>query len=107
MLATIGIKFVMYNPSHLPRTLAHPLSWIWCSRIPSSGVQALAQDAENDVWLNIMSLSFPFIGQRLGVKLLDPIGGMVLSLYIIFEWIKTLLQNFANCQCLGRYEESW
>lgn len=37
--------------------LAH--RWIWCSRIPSSGVQALAQDAENDVYLNVMSLAFP------------------------------------------------
>jgi hypothetical protein len=33
--------------------------WVWCSRIPSSGVQALAQDAENDVIFNIMSLAFP------------------------------------------------
>lgn len=44
MLATIGVKSVL---------------WFWCSRIPSSGVQALAQDAENDVWLNVVSLSFP------------------------------------------------
>lgn len=34
-------------------------SWFWCSQIPSSSVQALAQDAENDVWLNAISLSFP------------------------------------------------
>jgi hypothetical protein len=33
--------------------------WVWCSRIPSSGVQALAQDAENDVIFNMMSLAFP------------------------------------------------
>lgn len=32
---------------------------MWCSQIPSSSVQALAQDAENDVWLNVISLSFP------------------------------------------------
>lgn len=44
MLATIAVKSVL---------------WFWCSRIPSSGVQALAQDAENDVWLNVISLSFP------------------------------------------------
>ncbi|GFZ50512.1 hypothetical protein JCM24511_08269 [Saitozyma sp. JCM 24511] len=81
MLATIGIKAVL---------------WIWCSRIPSSGVQALAQDAENDVYLNVMSLAFPFMGTKLGWRLLDPIGGMVLSAYIIIEWVKTLLQNFAN-----------
>ncbi|WWC88337.1 uncharacterized protein L201_003247 [Kwoniella dendrophila CBS 6074] len=81
MLATIGIKAVL---------------WVWCSRIPSSGVQALAQDAENDVFFNMMSLAFPWIGSFFAWRLLDPIGGMVLSTYIIFEWIKTLLQNFAN-----------
>jgi hypothetical protein len=81
MLATIGVKSVL---------------WFWCSRIPSSGVQALAQDAENDVWLNVMSLSFPWLGAKLGWRLLDPIGGMVLSAYIVSEWVKTLLQNFAN-----------
>ncbi|WVR06633.1 hypothetical protein IAU60_003665 [Kwoniella sp. DSM 27419] len=81
MLATIFLKAIL---------------WVWCSRIPSSGVQALAQDAENDVFFNIMSLAFPWFGSLLHWRLLDPIGGMVLSLYIIFEWIKTLLQNFAN-----------
>jgi hypothetical protein len=29
-------------------------------------------------------------------RLLDPIGGMVLSTYIIVEWVKTLLENFAK-----------
>ncbi|BEJ08997.1 hypothetical protein CcaverHIS641_0510910 [Cutaneotrichosporon cavernicola] len=81
MLATIGVKAVL---------------WMWCSNIPSSSVQALAQDAENDVWLNAISLSFPYIGHKLGSNLLDPIGGLCLSAYIIIEWIKTLLQNFAN-----------
>jgi hypothetical protein len=36
----------------------------------------------------------------MGWGLLDPIGGMVLSLYIVIEWIKTLLQNFANREFL-------
>ncbi|KAL0240665.1 hypothetical protein I308_106464 [Cryptococcus tetragattii IND107] len=81
MLATIGIKGTL---------------WVWCSRIPSSGVQALAQDAENDVFFNTMSLAFPWIGSLLSWRLLDPIGGMILSAYIIVEWIKTLLENFAN-----------
>jgi divalent metal cation (Fe/Co/Zn/Cd) transporter len=35
----------------------------------------------------------------LGWGLLDPIGGMVLSTYIMIEWVKTLLQNFANRAC--------
>ena len=37
-----------------------------------------------------------FIGSKVHWRLLDPIGGMVLSAYIIIEWLKTLLQNFAN-----------
>lgn len=37
-----------------------------------------------------------YIGSLLRWRLLDPIGGMVLSLYIIFEWVKTLLENFAK-----------
>ncbi|UOH85403.1 hypothetical protein LQV05_002225 [Cryptococcus neoformans] len=81
MLATIGIKTIL---------------WVWCSRIPSSGVQALAQDAENDVFFNTMSLAFPWIGSLLHWRLLDPTGGMILSAYIIVEWIKTLHENFAN-----------
>ncbi|WVQ92707.1 hypothetical protein IAS59_006522 [Cryptococcus gattii] len=81
MLVTIGIKATL---------------WVWCSRIPSSGVQALAQDAENDVFFNTMSLAFPWFGSLLSWRLLDPIGGMILSAYIIVEWIKTLLENFAN-----------
>jgi hypothetical protein len=74
----------------------------------------LAQDAENDVYFNVMSLAFPvsdqatfwerganiaqFAGSKLHWRLLDPIGGMVLSLYIIYEWVKTLLENFAHRQ---------
>ena len=37
-----------------------------------------------------------FVGTRVHWRLLDPIGGMVLSLYIIVEWIKTLAENFAK-----------
>nr|ODN92490.1 hypothetical protein L203_00767 [Cryptococcus depauperatus CBS 7841] len=87
MLATIGIKFVL----RVALT-----KWLWCSQIPSSGVQALAQDAENDVFFNIMSLAFPWIGSFMRWQLLDPIGGMIISAYIIFEWIKTLHENFAK-----------
>lgn len=90
MVATIVIKGVV---------------WVWCARIPSTAVKALAQDAENDgksmavrfqdvdansslliVFFNIMSLSFPAIGEALKSPLLDPIGGMVLSTYIIWQW---------------------
>lgn len=54
---------------------------------------------EYTVLFNIMSLFFPALGGLLKWRLLDPIGGMVLSAYIIFEWIKTLYENFQNREC--------
>lgn len=48
------------------------------------------------VVFNIFSIIFPFVGQWLGWSKLDPIGGCVLSLYIIIEWVSTLLENTAK-----------
>jgi hypothetical protein len=67
MFATIGVKAILFV-TVWPRIADAYLRWVWCSRIPSSGVQALAQDAENDVWLNIMSLSFPVSSTQHPVK---------------------------------------
>ncbi|WFD18169.1 hypothetical protein MCAP1_000377 [Malassezia caprae] len=75
MLLTIVIKTVM---------------WLMCHNHKNSSVRAIAQDSENDVMFNIVSLVFPAIGQYLGWRLLDPIGGGLLSLYIISEWVSTL-----------------
>lgn len=63
MLATIGIKALM---------------WSLYRKSPSSGVRAVAQDAENDVVFNIASLIFPVVGSKLGWAWLDPLGGIVL-----------------------------
>lgn len=81
MLATIGIKTVM---------------WLLYRSSKSSGVRAVAQDAENDVVFNIASLIFPVLGSRLGWPVLDPIGGMVLSIYIIYEWVETLWETVSK-----------
>lgn len=78
MLATIAIKavmFVLYRNSR------------------SSGVRAVAQDSQNDVVFNIFSLTFPFFGSALGWPALDPVGGIVLSVYIISEWLSTLVST--------------
>lgn len=56
--------------------------WAFCFKIKSSGVQAIAQDSLNDVVFNIISLSFPYMGQVLNIPSLDPIGGVILSLYV-------------------------
>ncbi|SNX88039.1 related to cation diffusion facilitator 10 [Melanopsichium pennsylvanicum] len=81
MLATIGIKTVM---------------WLLYRSSKSSGVRAVAQDAENDVVFNIASLIFPIVGTRLGWSALDPIGGIVLSMYIIYEWVETLWETVSK-----------
>lgn len=70
--------------------------WVFCVKIKSSGVQAIAQDSLNDVVFNIISLSFPYIGQTFNIPSLDPIGGVILSLYIIIEWTGTLIDNFSR-----------
>ena len=81
MLATIGIKTVM---------------WLLYRTSKSSGVRAVAQDAENDVVFNVVSLIFPVIGAKLGAPALDPIGGIVLSIYIIYEWLHTLFETVSK-----------
>lgn len=78
MIATIGIKTVM---------------WLLYRSSHSSGVRAVAQDSQNDVVFNIFSLTFPFLGSWLGWPALDPIGGIVLSVYIISEWLSTLVET--------------
>ncbi|KAK7021204.1 cation diffusion facilitator [Favolaschia claudopus] len=70
--------------------------WIWCARFKSSGIQALAQDAKNDVFFNVFSLIIPWVGEILSIRQLDPLGGAFLSLYIISEWVQTLLENFVK-----------
>lgn len=98
MGVTIAVKLVM---------------WLWCRTIKNSSVEALTQDAENDVsqlWLeqaakltptlqivfNFFSILFPYTGELLPRsvgRLLDPLGGLLLSVYIITEWTGTLTEN--------------
>ncbi|KAK4057955.1 hypothetical protein OIO90_001174 [Microbotryomycetes sp. JL221] len=81
MGATILVKFVM---------------WAWCRSIRNSSVEALTQDAENDIVFNLFSMIFPYAGQLLHWRVLDPIGGLLLSIYIIIEWIETLIDNIVK-----------
>lgn len=70
------------------------VAWQLSARIKSSGVQALAQDNKNDVFFTTFSVIFPGVGSALHLPWLDPLGGIVLSLYIIIEWTETLMLNF-------------
>ena len=63
--------------------------WFWCRLIKNSSVQALAQDAMTDVVFNIFSIIFPLIGYYASLWWLDALGGLLLSLYVIFNWSRT------------------
>ncbi len=67
--------------------------WIGCARVKTTQVQALAQDCKTDVYFNTLSLLFPLIGHQINVWWLDPVGASVLSLYIIYDWAGTCLEN--------------
>ncbi|KAI8882305.1 hypothetical protein K501DRAFT_187127 [Backusella circina FSU 941] len=66
--------------------------WFWCAKIKgSSSVEALAYDHENDVVFTVASTLFPLAGNWLGWNWLDPVGAILLSIYIIYEWMGVLL----------------
>ncbi|CAO3638294.1 unnamed protein product [Cunninghamella echinulata] len=68
--------------------------WFWCATIKgSSSVEALAQDHENDVVFSIASTIFPVVGIWAKAPWLDPVGAIILSVYIIWEWMVVLLEN--------------
>ena len=63
--------------------------WFWCRLIKNSSVQALAQDAMTDVVFNIFSIIFPIVGYYAQLWFLDALGGLLLSLFVIFNWSRT------------------
>ena len=81
MAATVVIKF---------------LCWLWCRLIKNSSVQALAQDAMTDVVFNIFSIIFPLVGFYAKIWWLDPLGGILLSLYVILNWAQTSSTHIRN-----------
>ncbi|KAK7534977.1 uncharacterized protein J3D65DRAFT_629619 [Phyllosticta citribraziliensis] len=69
------------------------LIWFGCIPIKTTQVQALAQDCKTDVYFNTLSLLFPVIGFHAHLWWLDPVGAALLSLFIIYDWADTCLQN--------------
>lgn len=63
--------------------------WLWCRLIKNSSVQALAQDAITDVVFNTFSIIFPLVGYYLSIWWLDALGGLLLSVYVMFNWSST------------------
>lgn len=89
-LPLVGVAFMVLT------IIIKAFMWVIYRKSPSSGVRAVAQDAENDVVFNVASLIFPVIGGRLGWPALDPIGGICLSIYIIWEWLETLTETVSK-----------
>ncbi|KAK3956366.1 hypothetical protein QBC32DRAFT_136830 [Pseudoneurospora amorphoporcata] len=65
------------------------MCWVWCRLIKNSSVQALAADASTDVIFNAGSIAFPLIGFYCQIWWLDALGGLLLSLVVIFNWSQT------------------
>lgn len=72
------------------------LCWLWCRLIKNSSVQALAQDAVTDVVFNIFSIIFPLVGYYAKIWWLDALGGILLSLWVIFNWAQTSSTHIRN-----------
>ena len=72
------------------------LCWLWCRFIKNSSVQALAQDAVTDVVFNIFSIIFPLVGFYAKIWWLDALGGILLSVWVIFNWAQTSSTHIRN-----------
>ncbi|KAG2016867.1 hypothetical protein GB937_006070 [Aspergillus fischeri] len=72
------------------------LCWFWCRLIKNTGVQALAQDAMTDVVFNFFSILFPLVGFFANWWFLDPLGGLLLSVYIIWNWSGTAAKHIRH-----------
>ncbi|KAI9472010.1 MAG: cation efflux family-domain-containing protein [Benjaminiella poitrasii] len=87
-LSTAAITILAIN------ILVKGILWAWCATVKgSSSVEALAYDHENDVVFTIASTLFPLIGNWMNWPWLDPVGAILLSIYIIYEWLGVLLEN--------------
>ena len=69
------------------------LCWFWCRLVNNASVQVLAQDAMTDVIFNLFSIVFPLIGAFTHTWFLDPLGGLLLSLYITWSWGATTAEH--------------
>ncbi|ODQ51697.1 hypothetical protein SAICODRAFT_72327 [Saitoella complicata NRRL Y-17804] len=73
--------------------LVKGLCWLWCKNFKTTSVQALAQDAMNDVVFNFFSIVFPLVGGFFSVWWLDSLGAILISLYIVVEWLQTSAEH--------------
>ena len=84
------------NPVMNPPTVAiiastvfvKALLFFYCRRIGQPSTSALAQDHRNDVVSNACALGFGYLGYKVW-KNADPLGAILIGLYIAFGWWKT------------------
>ncbi|KAF3762306.1 hypothetical protein M406DRAFT_293956 [Cryphonectria parasitica EP155] len=72
------------------------LCWFWCRLIKNSSVQALADDAMTDMIFNAGSIAFPIVGFYARIWWLDPLGGLLLSMVVIFNWSRSASEHIKN-----------
>jgi divalent metal cation (Fe/Co/Zn/Cd) transporter len=70
--------------------------WFWCRLVKNSSVQALAQDAMTDCVFNTFSIIFPLVGFYAQIWWADALGGLLLSLYVIYNWSLTSSTHVRN-----------
>ena len=69
--------------------------YLLCRQVNNPSVQALAVDHRNDVAANLATLVFGLIGTYVAA-IVDPIGAILLSFYIIFNWIVVGYEQLKN-----------
>ncbi|KAK3394521.1 hypothetical protein B0H63DRAFT_517644 [Podospora didyma] len=72
------------------------MCWFWFRLVRNSSVQALASDASTDVIFNAGSIAFPIIGFYARIWWLDALGGLLLSLVVIFNWSQTSSEHIRH-----------
>ncbi|CAK7217535.1 hypothetical protein SBRCBS47491_003192 [Sporothrix bragantina] len=72
------------------------LCWLWCRLVKNSSVQALAADAMTDVIFNFGSIMFPIVGFYARIWWLDALGGLLLSMVVIYNWSRTSIEHIKH-----------
>ncbi|KXJ95931.1 hypothetical protein Micbo1qcDRAFT_144249 [Microdochium bolleyi] len=70
--------------------------WLWCRLVKNSSVQALASDALTDIIFNTGSILFPIVGFYADIWWLDSLGGLILSIVVIYQWSQTTMEHIKN-----------
>lgn len=69
--------------------------YMLCKGVKNPSVQALAVDHRNDVVSNLVTLAFGLLGTYL-LPVLDAVGGILIALYIIFNWVRVGYEQLKN-----------